>query len=131
MADGSQVAVQNLRIGDTMLGYDVVTGRYTNSTVQSIRIVDASSMLVINTEIGTPLRVDASPTEILWTRLTNGTALWLPVTQLAPGDSLFTRTGWVHVTSIKPATAGIHLMYDITATFPYFANGYLDPPMPS
>jgi len=131
MANGSRVPVQNLQIGDTMLGYDVVTGQYTDSTVKSIKIVVASNMLVINTATGTPLRVDASPTEILWTKLTNGTALWLPVTQLAPGDSLFTQSGWVQVGSIQSATGGTHIMYDITASFPYFANGYLDPPKPS
>jgi hypothetical protein len=131
MADGSNVPVQSLKVGDTILGYDPSTGQYGVSIVTAIKIVVANNMLVINTETGTPLRVDASPTEILWTRLTNGTALWLPVTQLVPGDSLFTQNGWVKVTSIQNASGGRHTMYDVTATLPYFANGYLDPPNPS
>ncbi len=131
MYDGSRVAVQNLKVGDTMLGYDPATGEYSVSVVKAIKVVEANNMLVINTETGTPLRVDASSTEILWTKLDNGTTLWLPVTQLTPGDSLFTQDGWVKVTSIQSAPAGRHVLYDITATVPYFADGYLDPPLPS
>ncbi len=131
MSDGSRVAVQNLKVGDKMVGYDPSTSQYSVSIVTAIKVVDASNMLVINTETGTPLRVDASPTEILWTKLGNGTALWLPVTQLTPGDFLFTQNGWVRVTSIQSAQAGQHVMYDVTATVPYFADGYLDPPHPS
>jgi hypothetical protein len=131
MADGSKVSVQNLKVGDQMLGYNPITGRYTISTITSIKIVDASTMLVINTGTGTPLRVDASPTEILWTKLPDGTALWLPVTQLRVGDDLWTPNGWVPVISIASITGGHHIMYDITATDPYFANDYLDPPLPS
>ncbi len=131
MADGSSVAVQNLKVGDQMLGYNPATGQYTVSTVLSIKIVDAPTMLVINTGTGIPLRVDASPTEILWTKLPDGTTLWLPVTELNVGDFLFTPSGWVPVISIASITGGHHIMYDITATDPYFANNYLDPALPS
>jgi hypothetical protein len=131
MADGSKVPVQNIKIGDQMLGYDPTTGKYTISTVTSIKIVDTTTLLVIHTATGTPLRTDASPTELLWTNLQNGTALWLPVTMLQPGDSLWTQNEWVPVLSITKVSTGHHRMYDITATFPYFANGYLDPPHPS
>ncbi len=131
MADGSKVPVQNLKVGDRMLGYNPATGQYTTSTITSISIVDATTMLVINTGTDTPLRVDASPTEILWTKLPDGTTLWLPVTQLKIGDDLWTPNGWVPVLSIASISGGHHIMYDITATDPYFASGYLDPPLPS
>jgi hypothetical protein len=131
MADGSKVPVQNLKVGDQLLGYNPITGQYTVSTITSLKIVDASTMLVINTCTGTPLRVDASPTEILWTKLPDGTTLWLPVTQLRVGDDLWTPNGWVPVTSIASIAGGHHIMYDITATDPYFANEYLDPAQPS
>ena len=131
MPDGSTVPVQNLKVGDRLLGYDPTTGTYQTSTITAIVTKHATNMLVINTASGMPLRVDASQTEVLWTRLQNGAALWLPVTQLATGDDLWTQGGWVVVTSIYYAPAGNHTMYDITATVPYFANGYLDPPHPS
>jgi hypothetical protein len=131
MAGRGQIPVQNINVGDKLMGYDTSTGQYTISTVTSIKIVITTTLLVIHTATGTPLRTDASPTEIFWTRLQNGTALWLPVTQLTSGDDLWTQNGWVPVLSITYVSTGQHTMYDITATTPYFANGYLDPPNPS
>jgi hypothetical protein len=124
--------VQNMKIGDKMIGYDTSTGQYIISTVLNMKTVTAHTLLVIHTASGLPLRTDASVTEILWTKHANGTMLWLPVTELQPGDSLFTQNGWDLVTSISSITSsGNYTMYDMTASMPYFANGYLDPPHPS
>jgi hypothetical protein len=131
IANGSRVPVQSLKVGDQMLGYDPTTGQYQISTVTSVVIKQATNMLIINTGTGTPLRVDASLTEVLWTKLPDGSTLWLPAPQLKVGDDLWTQNGWVAITSINFAPAGNHTMWDITATAPYFASGYLDPPHPS
>src|SRR5712691_5171351 len=127
MADGSQVPVQNLQVGAKMLGYDTTTGTYTVSIVKSITVVDTTNMLVIHTSDGTPFRVDANPRQTLWVKTAAGTIGWVPVTQIKVGDDLFTQNGWVPVTSIEFAPAGTHVMYDIVASTPYFADGYLDP----
>ncbi|OLC61338.1 hypothetical protein AUH73_07385 [archaeon 13_1_40CM_4_53_4] len=127
MANGNNVPVQNLRVGDEMLGYDTTLSRFTVSKVTSIAIVSTSNMLIINTESGTPFRADANPHQTLWVRRTDGSVLWLPVTKLLPGDSLFTPNGWSKVTRVEFAPAGTHVMFDIVATEPYFASGYLDP----
>jgi len=97
--------------------------KYSDSAVTVTKNLDASNMPVTKTETRTQLRVDASPTKMLWTKLSNGTAPWPPVTQLAPGGSLFTQNVWTRVTSIQLAPAGHHIMYDITATVPYVADG--------
>jgi hypothetical protein len=131
MLNGSLAPVQSLKVGDQMLGYDPLAGQYRVSTVTSIVVKNATDMLVVNTQTGTPLRVDSSLTEVLWTRLADGTTLWQPVTQLQVGQSLLTQNGWVAVTSINFASGGNHTMWDVTATAPYFASGYLDPPHPS
>jgi len=131
MVNGSQIPVQHLVAGDRMLGYNTTTGQFGVSTVKSITVVSATTQLIIHTEAGMPLRVDASPTEVLWTWLGNGTMTWLPVTLLHPGDFLLTQSGWVKVTRFQIASGGTHMMYDVAATGPYFANGYLDPPLPS
>ncbi len=110
-----------------MLGYNTQTGKFTTSTINSIWSVNTTNMLIINTQSGVPFRVDANPHQTLWTKLTNGTILWLPVTQIQPGYSLFTPNGWTQVTSIKFAPRGNHIMFDMIATMPYFADGYLDP----
>jgi len=127
MADGSKVPVQNLKVGDQMLGYDPITGKYTISIVKSITIVDCTNMLIIHTRAGTPFRVDANPHQTLWAKSLDGTIGWTPVTKIRPGYELFTPNGWVTVTSIGFAPSGRHVMYDIIATAPYFADGYLDP----
>jgi hypothetical protein len=127
MADGSKVPVQNLKVGDQLLGYDPTTGRYTVSIITSIKVVDTSNMLIIHTSSGTPFRVDANPHQTLWVKTSDGTIGWLSVTLIKPGDYLYTVNGWTPVTSIEFAPAGTHVMYDIVASTPYFADGYLDP----
>ena len=129
MEDGSEVPVQNLAVGDRLLGFDTETGTFTVSLITSIEAVETSNMLVINTEAGTPLRVDANPHQTLWVNSAGGEVGWKPVTEIVLGDSLFTVDGWVHVTSIEFASEGRHVMFDIIATSPYFASGYLDPPI--
>lgn len=129
MADGRLIPVQNLRVGDTMLGYDTLTSTFITSTLQAINIVETRNMLVINTEAGMPFRVDANPHQILWVKEASGSIGWRPVTEIRVGDSLFTPHGWAKVTSIQFAPSGTHIMYDIIASAPYFANGYLDPPI--
>ncbi len=127
MADGSKVPVQNLKVGDQILGYDTATGKYTLSIVTSIKTVKTGNMLIIHTASGTPFRVDANPAQTLWVKTSSGTIDWLSVTLIKPGDYLYTVNGWTPVTSIEFAPAGNHVMYDITSTTPYFADGYLDP----
>src|SRR5207245_1342318 len=51
----------------------------------------------------------------------------VPVAGIHTGDHLLTPGGWVTVTGIEFAPAGQHTMFDITASMPYFADGYLDP----
>ena len=130
MANGNQRPVQSIKIGDRMLGYDPSTGQYGVATVTATKIVVTNNELIIHTLTGITLKTDNSTTEVLWTRLQNGTSLWLSVTQLRPGDSLHTQNGWAKVTSVDRLD-GTTRCTIFTATKPYFANGYLDPPRPS
>ncbi len=127
LTDGSQVPVQNLQVGSRMLGFDIVKNQFTVSTVSSLSSVTTNNMLVINTTAGTPFRVDANPHQTLWAINSTGVIGWVPVTRIQVGDYLFTPNGWVKVTSISFAPTGTHQMFDIIATMPYFASGYLDP----
>jgi hypothetical protein len=110
-----------------MLGYDPTTGKYTVSTVNDITIVDTNNMLIIQTGDEAPFRTDANPHQTLWVKTTTGQIGWLPVTQIKLGDYLFTIQGWVSVTKIDYIPNGTYAMYDIFASMPYFASGYLDP----
>jgi len=127
MKDGSKVPVQNLKVGDMMLGYDTDAGTYAISVANAITIVVTTNMLIIHTSDGTPFRVDANQHQTLWVKTAAGSIGWVPVTQIKIGDDLFTQNGWVPVTTIEFAPAGHHVMYDIVASVPYFADGYLDP----
>ncbi len=128
MADGSTKPVQNLLVGDSMLAYDPTAQQWGVSTILSVTAVHTSNQLIIQTASGAPpFRVDANSYQTLWTQTPDGQATWLPVTSLQVGDKLLTPTGWTSITGIQFAPAGDHIMFDITATMPYFANGYLDP----
>ena len=131
MFDQSRKPVEKVVAGDKLVGYDTSNGKYALSRVSSVKTVTTNNLLIIGTETGMTLVVDKTPTEILWTELGNGTRAWLPVTTLSIGDSLFTQNGWVTVTSFDFISNGTYILYDITASMPYFANGYLDPPQPS
>ncbi len=127
MLDGSTVPVQNLHVGDRLLGYNTTANQFTVSTIKAFKQVDTGNMIIIHTTAGTPFRVDANPRQTLWVKTAGGQIGWRSVTQIVSGDSLFTQNGWVPVTSIGFAPSGDHVMFDITATAPYFASGYLDP----
>ena len=127
MADGRKVPVQNIVVGDKLLGYDPTTCRFTVSVVTAIWTVSTDNMLVIHTDRGAPFRTDANPRQTLYVKTTTGFMGWLPVTQIKVGDELFTPDGWIKVTAIDYIPSGHYTMYDIISTMPYFASGYLDP----
>lgn len=127
MADGSLVPVQNVVAGDQMLGYDPKTEQFTVSTVTAIWTMTTDNMLVIHTGQGAPFRTDANPHQTLYVKTTDGFLGWLPVTQIKVGDGLFTPDGWTNVIAIDYMQSGHYMMYDMIATTPYFASGYLDP----
>lgn len=127
LANGTKIPVQNLKVGDVMLGYDTTTGQLTTSAVLSIESVSTSNMLIIHTQSGVPFRVDANPKQTLWVKTPDGNTQWLPVTSIQPEDYLLTPSGWTRVSHIEFASAGKHTMFDIIATMPYFTDNYLDP----
>ena len=129
MEDGAEVPVQNLKVGDRLLGYDTDSDTFTVAVIGGIEVVGTTNLLVINTEAGMPFRVDANPRQTLWVKTAEGTIGWLGVTEIDVGDFLFTVDGWVRVTSTEFAPRGWHVKFDIIASAPYFAAGYLDPPV--
>ena len=128
MANRSRIPVQNLVVGDSMLCYDAERGQFTLSIVLNMIRVDTVNMLILNTEAGIPVGVDANSAQTLWAKKSDSTIRWVPVTQLQVGDYLFYENEtWIRITGIHFAPGGIHAMFDIMASAPYFANGYLDP----
>jgi len=131
LADGSQVPVQDLHIGEQLLSYDLTSGQYVVTNITRLATVETYNQMVISTGNGKPLIVDQNPAQKLYVRLQDGAVTLMSVTDLRVGYDLFYATSqtWVPITSIHYENRGTHLMYDIYTTSPgnYIANGYLDP----
>ncbi len=131
LADGSQVPVQNLHIGEQLLSYDLTSGQYVVTNITRLATVETYNQMVISTGNGKPLIVDQNPAQKLYVRLQDGKVTLMSVTDLRVGYDLFYATSqtWVPIISIHYENSGTHLMYDIYTTSPgnYVANGYLDP----
>ena len=131
LADGSQVPVQNLRVGMQLLSYDMASHQYVTSTINRFATVQVNNLMIIQTGSGPPLRVDQNPAQKVWAKLPDGTVTLMSVTNLQIGYDLFQAPNqtWVPITSITYVNQGQYVMYDIYTTAPgnYIANGYLDP----
>jgi hypothetical protein len=125
MADGSQVPVQNVNVGDQVTVYNVPTGYQTIATVSQIRIVVVNATITLHTTAPLPLRVDVNPQLKLWVASPNG-PIEKPVTMIQAGDQIYDYNlhSWVTVTDVTIATGGQHTVYDIT-TNPTDHNGHL------
>jgi hypothetical protein len=127
MADGSRVPIQNLKAGDQVLGYDPVTHKYGVSVISAIWTVQTDNMLIFRTDGGQTFKSDANQRQTLYVKTASGSEGWVSVTSINVGDQVLTQGGWETIRGIEYAPAGTHTMYDVLATMPYFANGYLDP----
>ena len=131
LQDGSQVPVQNLRVGMSLLSYDLSMGHYVVTTITRFYSVATDNQMVITTRTGKPLMVDQNPAQELYVLIPDGHWTLLPVTSLRVGYSLYDALdqSWVPITTIQYQNSGYHTMYDLYTTSPgsYIANGYLDP----
>ena len=131
LADYSQIPVQNLKVGDQLLSYDMTSGQYVNITLTRFVTVQTDNLMIIHTAKGKPLITDQNPAQKLEVMFPNGTWTELSVTELKVGDYLFDASAqaWVLVTRIDYLNGGVHTMYDIYTNAPtlnYIANNYLD-----
>ncbi len=137
MADGSRVPVQNLIAGDRVIMYDVYTGASLPATIVSIRETFVNNQLILYTQDGLPLRVDANPRLKFYTLTSDGLVL-KPVTLFQAGDFIYNHDAgrWATLTQVNVIYGGSHEFYDLL-TDPYLntngqylnfiANGYADP----
>ena len=131
LADGGEVAVQNLRVGMRLLSYDMTAHQFVSTTLTRLVTVVTYDQMIISTSTGKPLIVDQNPVQKVYVQLSDGTVALLSVTDLQVGYKLFQPVSqtWVSITNIQYQNGGRHIMYDIYNTSPgnYLANGYLDP----
>lgn len=139
MADGRKVPVQDLRIGDRVVVYNVPTGYQTVATVYAVRTVTVNSTLTIHTTVhGRPFRSDANPYMKMWV-FTPAGPIEKPITTIKTGDHVYNYDirSWVRVTDVTITYGGHPTMYDLLTTpnftsngliLEYIANGYPDCP---
>jgi RHS repeat-associated protein len=138
LASGATEPVQNIKIGDQVIVYNVPSGYETVATVEQIKVTVANSSLTIHTADGLPFRADANPLMKLWV-LTSSGPVRTPITQIVPGNLIYNydEQTWVRVTDVKTTYGGQNIVYDLitnpdsTSTgqiLEYIANGYPDCP---
>lgn len=139
LANGAKSPVQDIRIGDRVIVYNVPTGYQTTATVYQIRTVFVNNTLTIHTTADrSPFRADANPFMKLWVLTPNG-PVEKPITTIRRDDQIYNydiRT-WVSVTDVTITYGGTHTMYDLMTSpnftsngliLEYIANGYPDCP---
>lgn len=131
MADGSTQAVQNIKVGDSVMGFNVNTGQSSAVVVTQVKVVNVNTQLTIYTMDGLPFRTDANPLFRLHV-MVNGQIVFIPVTTIKPGDFLYNynERAWVEVTNVTTTSGTPHIVYDITVgpLTDFIANGYADCP---
>ena len=131
LADHTQMAAQNLKVGMQVLSYDLSTHQYVTTTITRYFSVVTDNQLEIYTGTDKPLIVDQNPAQKLYVQLPDGTITLMSVTQLQVGYKLFNALSqqWAPITMLHYQNGGRHVMYDIYTSAPgnYIANGILDP----
>jgi hypothetical protein len=131
LSDRSTLPVQDLKVGMSLLSYNMNTNQFVDSTIAKFATIVVHNEMRITTSQGESLTTDQNPAQKLYAMFPNGTWTLLPVTELRVGYRLFDPIGqnWVPITHIHYKNSGTYIMYDIYPTDPgnYIANGYLDP----
>jgi hypothetical protein len=139
LADGNRIPVQNIRVGDKVLVYNVPTGISDDSyRVSGCNPYCEHTLTIHTTAGGAPFRADANPDMKMWV-LTPIGPVETPITTIQAGDQIYNYDirSWVTVTDVTITYGGQHTMYDLLTTpnftsngliLEYIANGYPDCP---
>jgi hypothetical protein len=138
MADGSQKNIEDIRVGDRILSYDVKRDRFTSWTVKvlgnPIRPVYEINNGLIRATNDHPFYVKkTSDKKIGWGAIDNigaknANTLKGEILSLNIGDQLYTKDGnWVDIDNIRlyDESMQTYNILSFTGTKTYFANGFL------
>ncbi len=125
MANGNQVYVENIKVGDVILSYNYTTGQFIPSKVNNISVSHATNIIDINNGM---LFIFGFSVQPILVKLRNGMIKIIPVGQLNYGMEVFMPLlhKWIPITSIILKT-GLFTVYDIKTVggIDYLANGIL------
>jgi len=137
MADGSYKNIEDVKVGDRVLSYDVKKGRFTSWTVKMlgkpIHPVYEINDGLINATFDHPFYIRKSDGSTGWgainvERTKNAVTYKKEILELEVGDKLFTSSGeWIEVTSIQPHDEPVQTynILSFSGTKTYFANDIL------
>lgn len=111
LANGSEIPVQYLNVGDFVLSYDVVSHRFVVSTVVSIGVDNVSNVVDVNDGL---LYLSGWNDQYVFVMFQNGSEGWVLLKDLKIGMRLFDPIDnrWVEVTSIRIETDS-YKVYDV------------------
>jgi hypothetical protein len=137
MSDKTKRPIEDISIGDLILGYDIKKGKETISVVESLESPIVESIFTLNLVDGKYLEItDDHP---LWTRKKDGTTVWsalspkaamaktrLTVYPLNEGDEIF-KHKWIRIQSIDIRIEPIQTynLKDVTYPNTFFADDVL------
>jgi hypothetical protein len=123
----TQIPVQSVSVGASILSYDRATGKLIKGTVTAVNESTTTELIGFNNGSLYASGFDDQP---LYVMEPNGTAAWLVLSQIHPGMELYepvTHT-WVLITSMQRYT-GNFTVYEIESSpasdNDYIANGFL------
>lgn len=137
MADGSCKNIEDVKVGDRVLSYDLKRGKYTSWMVKMrgkpVHPVYEINDGLISTTVDHPLYIRKSDDTTGWgafnvKRAEKFITYQGNILQLEVGDQLFTSNGeWIEITSIVPNVEPVQTynILSFSGTRTYFANGVL------
>jgi len=137
MADGSYKNIEDVKVGDRVLSYNIKRGRFTSWMVKMLGrpvhpVYEINNGLISST-VDHPFYIRKSDDAIGWGAIDAERAEKFityqgNILQLEVGDQLFTSNGeWIEVTSIMPNVEPVQTynILSFSGTRTYFANGVL------
>jgi cysteine-rich repeat protein len=138
MADGSSVKIEDVRLGDVVLGYDPASGKYTENTVLELESPVREDYYVIDFDDGTQLNATSEHPIFIRNKHYTGWASINPdytfedssmaVEKINVGDSVFKDDGtWTSIKSFMQIIKEVRTynLKKVTGTNTFFAGGIL------
>ena len=117
------VPVQDLSVGDRVLSYDPITGKFINNRITTINVTEVHSILSIDYGL---LYVSGLTDQPIYVLMPNGTAQWIMVGNLTTSDYILDpQMGiWVPVFSLQ-IDYGNYTVYDLHGEKMFYQSGYM------
>lgn len=131
LANGSLIPVQDLKVGDHVLSFDVYKDRYVNTKVTSINVTNVTSIVDINNG---ELYASGLSDQPIYVKLANGEKKFLPLGDVNSTMELYDNGTWIPLTGFSILNGHFKVFdvntkkafrHDGIVVWDYMANGFL------